>query len=87
MTTKHPKATLWSAALLALIAAAFLPASSEAAAGDVDAARLKAADSQPQNWFTLVRDGNQFDDVLSEADADAIHAYLIDQVWQIYKQQ
>ena len=139
-----------------------LPASSQAA-GDVDAARLKAADSQPQNWFTLGRDGNQtyfsplatidasnvdrlgstpaqlvqgeikfveqcsrchafglsitpdlrkmppevhaqfkdivlkgdfaplgmerFDDVLTEADADAIHAYLIDQARQIYKQQ
>ena len=28
----------------------------------------------------------RFDDVLTEADADAIHAYLIDQAWQIYKQ-
>src|ERR1700731_1888200 len=27
--------------------------------GDVDQARLKAADSEPQNWFTLGRDENQ----------------------------
>ena len=27
--------------------------------GDVDQARLNAADSEPQNWFTLGRDGNQ----------------------------
>jgi len=53
MTTKHPKTTLWSAALLALIVAAFLPALSR---------------------------------VLTEADADAIHAYLVDQAWQIYKE-
>ena len=29
------------------------------ASGDVDQARLNAADSEPQNWFTLGRDGNQ----------------------------
>src|SRR5215472_10405428 len=29
------------------------------AAGDIDEARLKAADSEPQNWFTLGRDQNQ----------------------------
>jgi quinohemoprotein ethanol dehydrogenase len=28
----------------------------------------------------------RFDDVLSQADADAIHAYLIDQAWIAYKQ-
>jgi quinohemoprotein ethanol dehydrogenase len=28
-----------------------------------------------------------FDDILSEADVDAIHAYLIDQAWQGYKKQ
>jgi len=37
---------------------AVLPAPSHAD-GDVDAARLKAADAEPQNWFTLGRDGNQ----------------------------
>src|SRR6476660_8609481 len=58
MTMKHPKSALWRAALLACIAATVLPASSYAA-GDVDEARLKAADSEPQNWFTLGRDGNQ----------------------------
>jgi hypothetical protein len=25
----------------------------------------------------------RFDDVLSTADADAVHAYLIDQAWQL----
>jgi quinohemoprotein ethanol dehydrogenase len=29
----------------------------------------------------------RFDDVLNEADVDAIHAYLIDQSWQAYKVQ
>ena len=58
MTMKHPKMALWRAALLACIGVAVLPASSYAA-GDVDEARLKAADSEPQNWFTLGRDGNQ----------------------------
>ena len=28
-----------------------------------------------------------FSDILSEADVDAIHAYLIDQAWQGYKEQ
>ena len=44
--------------LLLTLAIAFLPAPSHAA-GDIDAARLKAADAEPQNWFTLGRDGNQ----------------------------
>src|SRR5215470_17552693 len=26
---------------------------------DIDAARITAADAEPQNWFTLGRDGNQ----------------------------
>ena len=29
----------------------------------------------------------RFDDLISEADADAIHAYLIDQSWQAYREQ
>jgi quinohemoprotein ethanol dehydrogenase len=32
---------------------------SSLAAGDVDSARFRAADSEPQNWFTLGRDQNQ----------------------------
>src|SRR5262249_35932065 len=44
--------------LLLALAMAFLPAPSHAD-GDVDAARLKAADTESQNWFTLGRDGNQ----------------------------
>jgi quinohemoprotein ethanol dehydrogenase len=45
-------------ALLAGIVCVLLPASSYAA-GDIDEARLQAADSQPQNWLTLGRDGSQ----------------------------
>jgi quinohemoprotein ethanol dehydrogenase len=29
----------------------------------------------------------RFDDLLSDKDADAIHAYLIDQSWQAYRTQ
>jgi hypothetical protein len=29
----------------------------------------------------------RFDDILSEKDVDDIHAYLIDQSWQAYRQQ
>ena len=29
----------------------------------------------------------RFDDLLSEADVDAIRAYLIDQAWRGYKEQ
>jgi quinohemoprotein ethanol dehydrogenase len=45
-------------ALFAALALTFAPQSSRAA-GDVDSARLRAADSEPQNWFTLGRDQNQ----------------------------
>ena len=58
MRPKHPKIDLLHAILLAGFAVFFLPASSQAAA-NVDQARLKAADAEPQNWFTLGRDGNQ----------------------------
>jgi glucose dehydrogenase len=36
-----------------------LTSRSALAAGDIDPARLRAADSEPQNWFTLGRDQNQ----------------------------
>src|ERR1700730_3994249 len=41
---------------VALVVVAPAPCRAE---GDVDQARLNAADSEPQNWFTLGRDGNQ----------------------------
>src|SRR5580704_12095599 len=58
MRLKHPKIGVLHAVLLAGFAVFFLPASSQAAA-NVDEARLNAADAEPQNWFTLGRDGNQ----------------------------
>ena len=58
MRLKHPKLDLLHAILLAGFAVISLPASSRADA-NVDEARLKAADTEPQNWFTLGRDGNQ----------------------------
>jgi len=45
------------AALLSALALILVPQSLHA--GDVDLARLRAADSEPQNWFTLGRDQNQ----------------------------
>src|SRR4029079_15229752 len=56
MRLKH--LDLMHAILLAGFAVLSLPASSQAAA-NIDEARLKAADAEPQNWFTLGRDGNQ----------------------------
>ena len=35
----------------------------------------------------LPRGMARFDDVLSPADAEAIHAYLVDQSWQAYRRQ
>src|SRR5689334_18023226 len=58
MRGMHPKVTLWRSSLLLAFAITFLPAPLHAA-GDIDAARLKAANAEPQNWFTLGRDGNQ----------------------------
>jgi quinohemoprotein ethanol dehydrogenase len=58
MRPKHPRTSLRHALLLAGFAIIFLPSTSRADA-IVDEARLKAADSEPQNWFTLGRDGNQ----------------------------
>ncbi|MET1028024.1 MAG: PQQ-dependent dehydrogenase, methanol/ethanol family [Dongiaceae bacterium] len=58
MRLKYPKTVLCHAALLVSFAVMFHPGSSRSDA-DVDEARLKAADSEPQNWFTLGRDQNQ----------------------------
>ncbi len=41
------------------VSALILASRSTVAAGDVDLARLRAAGSEPQNWFTLGRDQNQ----------------------------
>ena len=61
------------AALLAGIAVTFLPASPRAA-GDLDETRLKAANSEPQNWFTLGRDQNQtFFSPLAKIDATNVN--------------
>jgi quinohemoprotein ethanol dehydrogenase len=54
----HPKLSLLFSGLFAALVIALLPTLSRAA-GDVDEARLKAADTEPQNWFTLGRDQNQ----------------------------
>lgn len=55
----NSKVSGWRYALL--LAGAILVAAPATARppGDIDAARLKTADSEPQNWFTLGRDGNQ----------------------------
>jgi quinohemoprotein ethanol dehydrogenase len=45
-------------ALLCLIAALAPAQAGQRAPGDLDAARLQAADAEPQNWFTLGRDKN-----------------------------
>ena len=58
MDMRHPKLALLFSGLFAVRAIALLPTSSRAA-GDIDEARLKAADTEPQNWFTLGRDQNQ----------------------------
>src|ERR1700720_85612 len=58
MKMKHRSTALLRAALLAGIVVTFLAASPRCA-GNLDEARLKAADSEPQNWFTLGRDQNQ----------------------------
>jgi quinohemoprotein ethanol dehydrogenase len=48
------KTALYFAVALVVVAPALCRAD-----GDVDQARLNAADSEPQNWFTLGRDENQ----------------------------
>jgi quinohemoprotein ethanol dehydrogenase len=58
MRWNHPKTMHWPTALLTALVLALvsLPAR---AAGDIDQARLKAVDSEPQNWLTLGRDQDQ----------------------------
>src|SRR5262249_57432421 len=56
MQITHRK--FWHAILLTCFRATFLPTSATADP-KADVSRLKAADSEPQNWFTLGRDGNQ----------------------------
>ena len=58
MRGSDPKTNLQRAVLLTALALALVPQSPLAAA-DVDSARLRAADSEPENWFTLGRDQNQ----------------------------
>jgi glucose dehydrogenase len=58
MKIKGRNISWWLSALLSGMAIVLMPTLSRAA-GDVDEARLKAADSEPQNWFTLGRDSNQ----------------------------
>src|ERR1700731_4121782 len=69
MKMKYRSTALLRAALLAGIVVAFLAASPRCA-GNLDEARLKAADSEPQNWFTLGRDQNQtYFSLLAKIDA------------------
>src|SRR5262249_48931411 len=58
MEVRSARMRLLGAAMVFGTAVSVLPVPSHAA-GDIDAARLKAADAEPQNWFTLGRDGNQ----------------------------
>jgi quinohemoprotein ethanol dehydrogenase len=58
---------------LVLITRAAIGATSPRAAGDVDAARLQAADSEPQNWFTGGRDKDgTYYSALASIDADNV---------------
>jgi quinohemoprotein ethanol dehydrogenase len=58
MRRSNPKTIVRQAALFTILALT-LTSRSALAAGDIDPARLRAADSEPQNWFTLGRDQNQ----------------------------
>jgi quinohemoprotein ethanol dehydrogenase len=58
MKIKGRNISWWLSALLSGMVIVLMPTLSRAA-GDVDEARLKAADSEPQDWFTLGRDSNQ----------------------------
>jgi glucose dehydrogenase len=51
------RTTLRLTALFSVVALTLVPQSAFSA-GEVDPSRLKAADSEPQNWFTLGRDQN-----------------------------
>ncbi|HEX4239824.1 MAG TPA: PQQ-dependent dehydrogenase, methanol/ethanol family [Steroidobacteraceae bacterium] len=73
-TLAAPLTRLWVAASLALAATLGLASPAAAAPshppGDVDAARLAAADKEPQNWFTAGRDQNgTYYSPLTEIDA------------------
>src|SRR5262249_40900475 len=50
---KHPKIIAWQTALLDGHCVACLRTAARTGGGNVDGARLKAADSEPQNWLTL----------------------------------
>lgn len=57
---------------MAALAHVLSPESSRGA-GDIDEARLKAAESEPQNWLTLGRDGSQaYYSPLATIDADNV---------------
>jgi quinohemoprotein ethanol dehydrogenase len=58
MRGSDPRPILQLAALFTILALTLAPQPAFSA-GDVDSARLRAADSEPQNWFTLGRDQNQ----------------------------
>jgi glucose dehydrogenase len=58
MRRSNPKTIVRQAALFTILTLT-LRSRSALAAGDIDPARLRAADSEPQNWFTLGRDQNQ----------------------------
>ena len=66
------RTTLGLTALFSVLALTLVPPSAFSA-GDVDPSRLKAADSEPQNWFTLGRDQNQsYYSTLSKIDASNV---------------
>jgi quinohemoprotein ethanol dehydrogenase len=58
MRGRGPETILQWTGLFAVLALT-LPTPSTLGADDVDSVRLRAADLQPQNWFTLGRDQNQ----------------------------
>jgi quinohemoprotein ethanol dehydrogenase len=63
---------LWQTALFAVLALT-LTSQSALSTGDVDPSRLRGADTEPQNWFTLGRDQNQtYYSPLAEIDASNV---------------
>jgi quinohemoprotein ethanol dehydrogenase len=72
MRWSDAKTILWQAALFAVLALT-LTSQSALSAGDVDPSRLRGADTEPQNWFTLGRDQNQtYYSPLAEIDASNV---------------
>jgi quinohemoprotein ethanol dehydrogenase len=70
--TERPRAIFPRAVLLSALALSLVPQSLRAA-GDVNSARLRTADSEPHNWFTLGRDQNQtYYSTLAKNDADNV---------------